>query len=42
MVTLKADNGVVAGGRVTDWISLGVLATFVPPAGTLDSERLRY
>jgi Insertion element 4 transposase N-terminal len=25
-----ADNGVVAGGRVTDWVSLGVLAAFVP------------
>jgi hypothetical protein len=25
-----ADNGVVAGGRLTDWVSLGVLATFVP------------
>lgn len=25
-----ADNGVVAGGRLTDWVSLGVLAAFVP------------
>ncbi len=25
-----ADNGVVAGGRLTDWVSLGVLASFVP------------
>jgi Insertion element 4 transposase N-terminal len=26
-----AGNGVVtAGGRLTDWVSLGVLATFVP------------
>ncbi len=26
-----ADNGVVAvGGRLTDWVSVGVLATFVP------------
>src|ERR1022692_477677 len=25
-----ADNGVVAEGRLTDWVSLGVLATFVP------------
>ena len=25
-----ADNGVVAGGRLTDWISLGVLASSVP------------
>jgi hypothetical protein len=24
------DNGVVAGGRLTDWVSLGVLAAFVP------------
>jgi hypothetical protein len=24
-----ADNGVVAGGRLTDWVSLGVLAAFV-------------
>ena len=23
------DNGVVAGGRLTDWVSLGVLAAFV-------------
>ena len=27
---LMADNGVVAGGRLTDWVSLGVLAAFVP------------
>jgi len=25
-----ADNGVVAAGRLTDWISLGVLASWVP------------
>ena len=25
-----ADNGVVAEGRLTDWVSLGVLAAFVP------------
>jgi hypothetical protein len=25
-----ADNGVVAGGRLTDWVSLGVLASSVP------------
>lgn len=25
-----ADNGVVVGGRLTDWVSLGVLAAFVP------------
>src|SRR6266545_3996881 len=25
-----ADNGVVAGGRLTDWVSLGVLPAFVP------------
>jgi hypothetical protein len=25
-----ADNGVVAGGRLTDWVSLGVLAVSVP------------
>src|SRR5258707_9956683 len=25
-----ADNGVVSGGRLTDWVSLGVLASFVP------------
>jgi hypothetical protein len=25
-----ADNGVVAHGRLTDWVSLGVLAAFVP------------
>src|SRR5258708_22826786 len=25
-----ADNGVVSGGRLTDWVSLGVLAGFVP------------
>jgi hypothetical protein len=25
-----ADNGVVAGGRLTDWVSLGVLAAAVP------------
>jgi Insertion element 4 transposase N-terminal/Transposase DDE domain len=25
-----ADNGVAAGGRLTDWVSLGVLAAFVP------------
>src|SRR6266699_6363849 len=25
-----ADNGVVAGGRLTDWVSLGVLAAVVP------------
>jgi hypothetical protein len=25
-----ADNGVVAAGRLTDWVSLGVLAAFVP------------
>jgi hypothetical protein len=25
-----ADNGVVAGGRLADWVSLGVLAAFVP------------
>ena len=25
-----ADNGVVAGGRLTDWVSLGVLAASVP------------
>ncbi len=25
-----ADNGVVAGGRLTDWVCLGVLASFVP------------
>src|SRR5215813_12534469 len=25
-----ADNGLVAGGRLTDWVSLGVLASFVP------------
>jgi hypothetical protein len=25
-----ADNGMVAGGRLTDWISLGVLASWVP------------
>src|SRR5215831_11582602 len=25
-----ADNGVMAGGRLTDWVSLGVLAAFVP------------
>jgi hypothetical protein len=25
-----AGNGVVAGGRLTDWFSLGVLALFVP------------
>ncbi len=25
-----ADNGVVAGGGLTDWVSLGVLAAFVP------------
>src|SRR5437588_3865377 len=25
-----ADNGVVAGGRLTDWVSLGVLSAFVP------------
>jgi hypothetical protein len=26
-----ADNGVVAaGGRLTDWVPLGVLAAFVP------------
>jgi hypothetical protein len=25
-----AENGVVAGGRLTDWVSLGVLAAFVP------------
>jgi hypothetical protein len=25
-----ADNGVVTGGRLTDWVSLGVLAAFVP------------
>jgi Insertion element 4 transposase N-terminal/Transposase DDE domain len=25
-----ADNGLVAGGRLTDWVSLGVLAAFVP------------
>jgi hypothetical protein len=25
-----ADNGVVTGGRLTDWFSLGVLALFVP------------
>src|SRR6266487_3642821 len=25
-----ADNGAVAGGRLTDWVSLGVLAAFVP------------
>src|SRR5260370_5618549 len=24
------DNGVVSGGRLTDWVSLGVLASFVP------------
>jgi len=25
-----ADNGVVGGSRLTDWVSLGVLAAFVP------------
>jgi hypothetical protein len=25
----RADNGVVAGGRLTDWVSLGVPAAFV-------------
>jgi hypothetical protein len=25
-----ADTGVVTGGRLTDWISLGVLASWVP------------
>src|SRR5258708_18880694 len=25
-----ADNGGVAGGRLTDWVSLGLLASFVP------------
>jgi hypothetical protein len=25
-----SDDGVVAGGRLTDWVSLGVLAAFVP------------
>jgi Insertion element 4 transposase N-terminal len=25
-----ADNSVVAGGRLTDWVSLGKLASFVP------------
>src|SRR5258708_39501934 len=31
MIALRADNGVVAaGGRLTDWVSLGMLASFVP------------
>jgi len=30
MIAAMADNGVVAGGRLTDWVSLGVLAAFVP------------
>ena len=25
-----AETGVVGGGRLTDWISLGVLASFLP------------
>jgi hypothetical protein len=27
---MTQNNGVVAGGRLTDWVSLGVLAAFVP------------
>src|ERR1035441_3226725 len=33
-----ADNGVVtAGGRLTDWVSLGVLAAFVPRDAVYDA-----
>jgi hypothetical protein len=30
MITAVGETGVVAGGRLTDWISLGVLASWVP------------
>jgi hypothetical protein len=30
MITAVGQTGVVAGGRLTDWISLGVLASWVP------------
>src|SRR5258708_3105259 len=34
-----ADNGVVAGGGLTDWGSLGVVASFVPRAAVGDAVR---